>query len=64
MSNPNKDLLNDSNEEDQNIKVYENDDAYMFGDDNSNDNEITPNEEINENELHKSQIRILEKTLN
>ena len=55
MSNPNKDLLNDSNEEDQNIKVYENDDAYMFGDDNSNDNEITPNEEINENELHKSQ---------
>ena len=55
MSTPNKDILNDSNDEDQNIKVYENDDAYMFGDDNSNDNEITPNEEINENELHKSQ---------
>ena len=55
MSTPNKDILNDSNDEDQNIKVYENDDAYMFGDDNSNDNEITPNEELNENELQKSQ---------
>ena len=54
MTEKNNNYLNDSNEEDKNIKVYENDEAYMFGDNNSNDN-LTPNEEIlNENDLNQN----------
>ena len=54
MTEKNNNYLNDSNEEDKNIKVYENDEAYMFGDNNSNDNS-NPNEEIlNENDLNQN----------
>ena len=44
-----------SNEDDKNIKVYENDEAYMFGDNNSNNNS-NPNEEgiLNENDLQEN----------
>ena len=64
MSKPNNNYLNDSNEEDKNIKVYENDEAYMFGDNNSNNNS-NPNEEgeLNENDLQENN-QIIEKNEN
>ena len=64
MSKPNNNYLNDSNEEDKNIKVYENDEAYMFGDNNSNNNS-NPNEEgeVNENDLQENN-QIIEKNEN
>ena len=55
MSNNNDKVnLDDSGEQDQNIKVYDNE-AYMFGDDNSNDQSV-PGDDValQENELHSN----------
>ena len=55
MSEQNNNNINNSNDDEKNIKVYENDEAYMFGDNNSNDNS-NPNEDevINENDLKEN----------
>ena len=55
MSEQKNNNTNNSNDDEKNIKVYENDEAYMFGDNNSNDNS-NPNEDevINENDLKET----------
>ena len=52
MSEQKNTYINNLNDDEKNIKVYENDEAYMLGDNNSNDNS-NPNEDevINENDL-------------
>ena len=64
MSKQNNNYLNDSNEEDKNIKIYEKDEAYMLGDNNSINNS-NPNEEgeLNENDLQENN-QIIEKNEN
>ena len=63
MSEQNNNNINNSNDDEKNIKVYENDEAYMFGDNNSNDNS-NPNEDevINENDL-KENNKIIKKMI-
>ena len=44
MSEQKNTYINNLNDDEKNIKVYENDEAYMLGDNNSNDNS-NPNED-------------------
>ena len=64
MSEQKNTYINNLNDDEKNIKVYENDEAYMLGDNNSNDNS-NPNEDevINENDL-KENNKIIKKNDN
>ena len=64
MSEQKNNFINNSNEDEKNIKVYENDEAYMFGDNNSNENSNQNEDEvINENDL-KENNKIIKKNDN
>ena len=63
MSEQKNTYINNLNDDEKNIKVYENDEAYMFGDNNSNENSNQNEDEvINENDL-KENNKIIKKMI-